>query len=172
MKRLFLIGGTMGVGKTVTSQELNRLLPRAVFLDGDWCWNADPFVVTDETKIMVLDNITYLLNNFLHCSAYENIIFCWVMHQQKIIDDLLERLDLPECRVHLFSLLCSPQALTERIRADVEAGRRTPDVLERSLARLPLYHTLNTVKVSTDGLTPCETAGLIIDSVRIAEDMQ
>ncbi len=65
MKRLLLIGGTMGVGKTAASQELKRLLPRAVFLDGDWCWDADPFVVTDETKAMVLDNIAYLFKQFL-----------------------------------------------------------------------------------------------------------
>ena len=38
---------------------------------------------------MVMDNITHLLNNFLHCSAYENVIFCWVMDRQAILDDLL-----------------------------------------------------------------------------------
>ena len=35
MKKLFLIGGTMGVGKTAVSQELKRILPHAAFLDGD-----------------------------------------------------------------------------------------------------------------------------------------
>ena len=69
MKRLYLIGGTMGVGKTTVCQNLKRLLPNAVFLDGDWCWDADPFQVTDETKAMVLDNICHLLNNFIRCTA-------------------------------------------------------------------------------------------------------
>ena len=82
MKTLFMIGGTMGVGKTTVCQQLKRDLQNSVFLDGDWCWDASPFQVTDETKSMVTDNICYLLNNFLHCSAYENVIFCWVMHQQ------------------------------------------------------------------------------------------
>ena len=54
-KHLFLIGGTMGIGKTTVSQLLKRRLEHAVFLDGDWCWDADPFIVTDETKEMVLD---------------------------------------------------------------------------------------------------------------------
>ena len=57
MKNLYLIGGTMGVGKTTACRILKGLLPRAVFLDGDWCWDADPFVVTEETKGMVTDNI-------------------------------------------------------------------------------------------------------------------
>ena len=73
MKTLYLIGGTMGVGKTTVSQQLKKDLANSVFLDGDWCWDADPFQVTDETKDMVMDNICYLLNNFLHCSAYYDL---------------------------------------------------------------------------------------------------
>ena len=93
MKHLYLIGGTMGVGKTSTSQILKRKLNHTVFLDGDWCWDMSPFQVTLETKKMVLENIIFLLNNFIHCSAYEHIIFCWVMHEQEIIDQILSKLD-------------------------------------------------------------------------------
>ena len=93
MKTLYIIGGTMGVGKTTVCQQLKQVLPNSVFLDGDWCWDAHPFQVTEETKAMVTDNICHLLNNFLHCSAYENVIFCWVMHQQAIIDSIVEKLD-------------------------------------------------------------------------------
>lgn len=64
-KMLYLIGGTMGVGKTTVGQILKRQLPDCVFLDGDWCWQADPFKVTEGTKRMVLDNICYLLGSFL-----------------------------------------------------------------------------------------------------------
>ncbi|MCI9578727.1 MAG: AAA family ATPase, partial [Oscillibacter sp.] len=49
MKRLYLIGGPMGVGKTAACRELQRRLNRSVFLDGDWCWDANPFRVTEET---------------------------------------------------------------------------------------------------------------------------
>ena len=43
MKRLFIIGGTMGVGKSTVCQELKTMLPNSVFLDGDWCWDSRPF---------------------------------------------------------------------------------------------------------------------------------
>lgn len=62
-KTLYLIGGPMGVGKTAVCRELNRMLPSSVMLDGDWCWCADPFQVTPETKRMALDNICHLLAN-------------------------------------------------------------------------------------------------------------
>ena len=39
MKRLYMIGGPMGVGKTAACRQLQQLLDRSVFLDGDWCWD-------------------------------------------------------------------------------------------------------------------------------------
>ena len=90
----------MGVGKTTICQQLKSELSNSVFLDGDWCWDASPFHVTEETKVMVVDNICHLLNNFLHCSAYDNVIFCWVMHQQAIIDSIIQELDLANCDVN------------------------------------------------------------------------
>lgn len=112
MKTLYLIGGAMGVGKSTVAQRLRDALPAAVMLDGDWCWSADPFIVTDETRTMVLDNICHVLGNFLRCSAYENVVFCWVMHEQAIIDAIRANLPLAEtgCRVVNISLTCSEAA--------------------------------------------------------------
>lgn len=122
IKSVFWAGGTMGVGKTTACQLLKRRLDRAVFLDGDWCWDADPFQVTSETKQMAEDNICYLLNRFIHCSAYDNVIFCWVLHEQSIIDRLLSRLDLTGCRVTVLSLVCTPDALARRLTGGDSSG--------------------------------------------------
>ena len=161
MKTLYLIGGTMGVGKTTTCQQLKKLLPKAVFLDGDWCWDADPFVVTPETREMVQRNIAYLLNSFLHCSEYENVIFCWVMHLQSIPDTILSMLDTEGVAVRQISLVCSPEALTERLRKDIDAGLRQSDVLERSLARIPLYAALKGEKLDVSAVSAEEAARTI-----------
>lgn len=161
MKQLYLIGGTMGVGKTAACQQLKQLFNKSVFLDGDWVWDLHPFVVTQETKAMAMDNITHLLTSFLRCSEIENIVFCWVMHEQAIIDDLLSRLPLEGCRVIPVSLVCSPQALTARLQKDVDTGVRTPDVIARSLARLPLYDRLNTIRIDTTDISAQETARAI-----------
>ena len=151
----------MGIGKTTVCQYLKKELYNSVFLDGDWCWDASPFQVTDETKGMVLDNITHVLNNFIRCSAYENIIFCWVMHEQSIIDAILEKLDLSDCRVRSISLIAGEKAVRERIASDIAKGIRTPDAMERSLARLPLYQKLNTIKIDTTGKSVQEICGEI-----------
>ena len=143
----------MGVGKTTVAQCLKIKLPDSVFLDGDWCWDASPFQVTDETRAMVMNNICYLLNSFVHCSAYDNIIFCWVMHEQDIIDRILEKIDTADCDVKVISLTASKETLTERLTADIKNGVRKPDVLDRSLARIPLYQSLKSIKIDTDGKT-------------------
>ncbi len=153
MKHLYLIGGTMGVGKTTVCQALNKELHNSVFLDGDWCWNADPFQVNEETKQLVLDNIIHILNNFIHCSCYENIIFCWVMHEQSIIDTILDALDTQNIKVIKISLLTDENSLRNRLTQDIQSGIRTVDVVERSLSRLPLYQKLDTIKIDSSNKT-------------------
>lgn len=148
----------MGVGKTTACHLLKKQLAQCVFLDGDWCWDADPFVVTRETREMVVDNIAYLLRNFLTCSAYENVLLCWVLHEDAITRDILQRLNGLSFRVHRFSLVCSEQVLRQRLSADIRAGLRDEDVIRRSLERLPLYRTLPTVLLDTSDWTPLETA--------------
>lgn len=162
MKHLYLIGGTMGVGKTTTCQIMKRKLNNSVFLDGDWCWDMDPFVVNDETKEMVMENICFLLNNFIQCSVYENIIFCWVMHEQSIIDEILSKLNTENCNIHLISLVCNRKALKDRLELDVDNGLRTIDVVSRSLEKVPLYKNLSTEKVDVSRISPTEAANYII----------
>mgnify|MGYP001131971889 FL=1 len=148
-----MIGGTMGVGKTTVCQQLKRDLQNSVFLDGDWCWDASPFQVTNETKAIVIDNICYLLNNFLKYSVYENIIFCWVMHGQSIINFIIEKLNIKNCTVNCISLVANEKSLRDRLSNDVERGIRTADIIERSVARIPLYQVLNTIKIDINKKT-------------------
>lgn len=162
MKKVYLIGGTMGIGKTTISQCLKRKLNNSVFLDGDWCWDAHPFVVNEETKKMVIENICFMLNQFIHCNAYENIIFCWVMHEQSIIDTIISRLDKTECCIITISLVCNEEELKKRLMKDVNEGIRNYAILEKSIKRIPLYDQLDTVKINVDKKNPQEIVEEII----------
>ncbi len=161
MKRLYLVGGPMGVGKTAACQQLKRLLPESAYLDGDWCWDMHPFLVTEETRAMVMDNIAHTLANFLRCSTIQNVILSWVMHEQAILDDLLARLPLDGCEVVSVSLVASPDVLRARLRADIDAGLRSEDVIPRSLARLPMYAQVKSIKLDTSCMTARQVAEAI-----------
>lgn len=162
MKKLYLIGGTMGVGKTTVCRQLKDALPDSVFLDGDWCWDAHPFRVTEETKAMVIDNICHLLNNFIRCSAYEHIIFGWVMHEQSIIDTILDRLETANCEVKCISLTADNANLRKRLTADIKRGTRGLEVIDESVARIPLYQSLNTIKIDTSN----KTVSAIVEEIK------
>lgn len=162
MKRLYFIGGPMGVGKTTIGLALKNRLPHSVYLDGDWCWNPDVAHITDETKKMVIDNICHMLNNYLLCSIYEHVIFCWVLHQQTIIDEIINRISAHACDLINISLIADEITLKNRLLKDIENGFRTEDVIKRSLNRIPMYYHLNTIKVDTCNKTINEIVDEII----------
>ena len=166
-KRLIVVNGTMGAGKTATSLALKSLLPGAAFLDGDWCWTFYPDAVNPETQGIVVNNITHMLRSYLLCqSAWPDVIFCWVMHQQPILDSVLAPLaDIP-CERHLFTVTCTPETLAARFRADAARGLRDEAGAAASAARLPLYDAINTVKIATDNITPVEAAQKMLAIMR------
>jgi glutamine phosphoribosylpyrophosphate amidotransferase len=70
-------------------------------LDGDWCWEqGNHWDFCDRNKEMVMDNICYLLGNFLSNPRFETVIFSWVMqlpeiHAELLARDVAARLNLP-----------------------------------------------------------------------------
>ena len=158
MKRLFMLCGPMGVGKTTIGRALRDFLPDCAFLDGDWCWDMHPFRVTAETKEMGLDNIVHVLNGFLRCSALQNVVFCWVLHEQSTIDQILSRLELNEWKIISVSLMCTENELVSRLQRDIDAGIRSSDVIARSLERLQHYSGIDSVKVDVTYMCPEEAA--------------
>jgi broad-specificity NMP kinase len=151
-KQLIIIHGTMGIGKSTVCERLNKVLPKSVWLDGDWCWMMDPWLFSDENKAMVIDNITHILNNFLANSEFEYIIFSWVIHYETIFNDILKPLSACDFGLHKLTLMCEPEALRERMK---KAGREAQQI-EASLNRLSLYETMDTIKIDTSYLSPSQ----------------
>lgn len=158
MKKLIIIKGTMGSGKTAVSLSLQKALTPSVFLDGDWCWSMNPFVVNDNTKIMVVDNITFLLNNFIKCEQYKYIIFCWVMHEKAISDSIIDKLNLLNVELSIISLRINKDELTKRITKDIKDNKRDKESLNRSLDRLKAFdysesHVIDVDNKSVEDIT-------------------
>ncbi len=148
-KKLIIINGVMGVGKTTISKALYKKLDNSFWLDGDNCWMMNPFEVTDENKFMVLDNISYILNNFIKNSKSKYIIFNWVIHTEDIMKDILNKIDSSSVDVYKITLMCSKENLINRINKDIKLGLRYEDNIKRSLDRLELYNKMDTIKIDT-----------------------
>ncbi len=109
-----------------------------------------PFIVNDETKAMVVDNICHLLNSYLKCNVYKNIVFCWVIDEQNILDEITSKLKLSNVNVRVFTLMANKDSLVHRIDKDIKDGKRSTDVISRSIAKLQKYNTLNSTKINTN----------------------
>lgn len=165
MKKLIMINGTMGVGKSTVCNKLLDLLSPSVYLDGDWCWNMNPFVVSEENKEMVINNISYLLKYYLNNSGYEYIIFCWVMHEEYIIKQILDKLKEFDFKLYKISLICTQEALEKRLNNDVVNGIRKIHVISRSVERISSYEKMDTVKIDVSNNTAEDTAKRIYSMV-------
>jgi hypothetical protein len=166
MKKLVLVGGTMGAGKSALCEALLPMLAPAAYLDGDWCWRMSPFSVTEENKRMVLSNIGHLLRAYLHNSNFETVLFCWVMQEEGIWDAVLREVESCEFELHKVCLTLNETALRERILKDVAAGKRHIEVLERSVRRLPLYDAVSAAKLNVSYMDPAEAARTIAREVQ------
>ena len=83
------------------------------------------------------------------------------MHEQSIIDSILNELDTENCMVKIISLTVDEMNLQNRLRADVAREVRTADVIDRSVARISMYQVLDTIKIETSNKTVRE----IVDKI-------
>jgi deoxyadenosine/deoxycytidine kinase len=52
MKKVVIINGPIGVGKTTVGKLLCNKLNKSAFIEGDWCFDLHPFIANKETKDM------------------------------------------------------------------------------------------------------------------------
>lgn len=164
-KKLIIINGTMGVGKTTVCKELYARLENLIWLDGDWCWMMHPWKITDENKKMVMENIRFLLRSYLSNSSFEYIVFSWVIHRQEILDQLLAGLAGLEFELFKITLTCSELKLIHRLKED----KRSEGQISESVGRLHHYDQMDTMKIDTTCTTVAETADRIVKSVSLTD---
>ncbi|MBO7332963.1 MAG: AAA family ATPase [Alphaproteobacteria bacterium] len=158
MKKLIIINGPMGIGKTAVCQELKHLITPCFYLDGDWAWMMEPFTVTEENKEMVIQNIRFLLQNYIENDFAQNVLFSWVIPQEEIFDLITDELTTDDFKVVKITLIASENSLIRRIEQDITLGRRKKECLEKSIAYLDNYKSMKTHKIMTDNKTPLQIA--------------
>lgn len=142
MKRLIIISGGMGVGKSSVSLALVNSIVNSVFLDGDYCCQqGDEWIFDDETKKLALDSIVYVLKNHFKNRAFENIVFCWPLHKVEdfiFIKESIVKL-YTDVEVNEFSLVAKDNILYERISARCKMRAKSNNSLVDDKNILQLY---------------------------------
>lgn len=160
-KKFIIVNGPPGVGKTTTCRILQQNLNRSVWLDGDWCWMANPWIVTAETKEMAEKNITCILNSFLGCSEYKYVLFSWILRTDKLLNHVLSQLMLSHDKVYKFTLTCDETTYRKRL---ITNGT-DPDKMDKCLKAMQLCQLTDSIKVNTTDISADKAAKMIINNL-------
>ena len=160
--RLIFINGAPGTGKSAVSRAVQKMLPDCALLDGDDVWNLRPFRVTEKSKELAFANMSAVLKNYLASGLARNVVFCWVMHERRIAEELLRRIGHTG-GLSLFTLTCEEEELKRRILEGERSGARRKGGLALALERARQVRENFPQAADTAGKTPQTCAREIAD---------
>ena len=166
MKKVIFIGGPYGVGKTTVSHFLVNSCDKTVMLDGEWCWyQGNDWNFEPNIKEMAIDNICYVLCNFLKNPYFDNIVFSWVLHKPSDHQTIIDALNRTNVDYELYdiSLVCSEEVLLKRLENrmlekanEFDAYYKKEDLLvtfNGSVKKLRQIEKLKTYKIDVSNLS-------------------
>lgn len=169
MKKLILIIGANGVGKTTTAEILLQKMSKCAYVDADWCRAINPFPFTDATKIAVSNNIYSLFKNYLLCEDIEFVIFPYGFHgeRKQIFDQVVGRLrkDGVVFEVCPIILKCS---MEENIRRTVKDGRERARIERGMKNTFAFYDRYTYPDIDTTYLRPDQVAEKILEILNLS----
>lgn len=169
MKKLILIIGPNGVGKTTTSEILLQKLSGCAYVDADWCRAINPFPFTDATKYAVSQNIYSLFKNYLLCDDIEYVIFPYGFHgeRKQIFEQVISSLRKDAISFELCPIIlkCSRD---ENIRRAVKDGRDR-ERIERGIENtFNFYNEYSYPDIDSTFLSPEQVAEKIIEILNLS----
>ncbi len=165
-KKLIYISGTTGVGKTTTAKKLVNELNSSVMLDGDWCFEqGSDWHFDKETMERTIDSICYVLNNHLHNPNFDNIIFSWILHQDNVINQIINYLEENGNQFEFYNitLTCNPKVIysrlvnrikktSEEISYDNYCKDCIEEIFNEAIKKIPDFSSLDTYKIDVSDM--------------------
>ncbi len=113
---IIIINGSVGVGKTSISWDLQKKFNKSIMLDGDYIGAVYPFEIYDNKRIEYLYETFSHLIKFHYSNGYSNFIINYVFESEKSLISLTERLKKIIPEIYCFWLTCSNEVQEKRIK--------------------------------------------------------
>lgn len=161
-KRLILILGPNGVGKSTVCAELLSHIPHSAYIDTDMLKMANPAEFTDQMITLHKKNILSLMHNYFHCGFVDTILLPYGIHGHRkamlreMIADLQDHYDL---HIDTVILTCSEEENVRRMKSQGRDDARIARALQYSRY---LYQDTVYPLVDVTNLTVKQTAMEII----------
>lgn len=167
MKKLIVILGPNGVGKSTTAKAFWNRYTRCAYVDSDWCRAINPFSVTLSTKVTVTENIYCMLKNYLRCEDIDKIVFPYGWHgeRKEIFDTVICKLKEDGIEFEMFPVVlkCSMQENIRRCECDGREAER----IERGIKNtFHFYDDFQYPCIITTELSPEEVVEQIAEIIK------
>ena len=161
MKKLLMVAGPAGVGKTTVCQRIFKEINGCAWLDGDWCWMVNPYPgKTDEQKTYSLESFGRILDGYFNDINTRIVLFSWMIQWDYMFDLVTSMIAYKDFELIKIVLVCEANVFTERLIN----GNRSEDKIY-NLDDMEKYRSLNAHIIDTTSLSVCDTANIIISLI-------
>ena len=161
MKKLIFVCGASGIGKSTICKALYPKIQQTAFVDSDHCRMINPFEFSDELKMVIENNMTTLLINYLKCSVISNIIFLYGFHgpRKQIFDNIMSNISQTGILYKFIPIIleCEIEENIRRARKDGRNEQRIKYGIEASRAIYNQYdyRRLDITHLNVDEAAEC-----------------
>lgn len=163
MKKLVIITGPPGVGKTTICRNLFKSINKSAWLDADWCWMINPWIPKNqEQKKYVEDTFSRILRGYLENENIDIVLFTWVIHENSMFDLITEPLNDLEMELVKIALVSDRESHVNRLKKD---GRREEQILSKHC--MSKYKKLKAVVIDTSNLTVNKICKKVVEVIGV-----
>jgi|GEM_PF-2510947 len=116
MKKVFIIFGAPGIGKTTISKILYKQIDNTQYIDIDELWRIQPFIVNDINKNYVETNIKTMYRSFLNHPSLNHLILSWVVPTKGLKDMMTSW--FMDAEVYFYRLVAQKEVYLKRLEDD------------------------------------------------------
>ena len=159
MKKLILVCGANGIGKSTACRNLIEILPSSAYIDSDYCRYMNPFSFQEEEVAAVVSNISNMMKNYFGLRTIENVIFQYGFHgvRKQIFRKILASLDESGIE-YAFCPIILECNLEENMRR-MQHDNRSPERINSAITKTRgIYDEMCYPRIDTTQLSPEETA--------------
>jgi len=168
-KKLIVIIGSNGVGKTTTASEFRNQCANSAYIDAEWCRCINPFYpLTDATHELVINNMFCLLKNHLLCRDINTIVFPYSFHggRKEDFELVIQLLQEEKIKFELqyIILKCSYEENVRRARQDNRNEERVQRGMKNTFG---FYDNYDYPVIDTTELEPRQVVRQMIKVLRL-----
>ena len=137
---------------SLVGEQLLHLIENAIFIDGNWCCYTEDLIYDDIDMNIALDNMVYLINNYILAKKFQNIIIGWKFDKE-IIEKIISHLNCQDS--HIFNFI-----LTNTDLVTVDNFELMDKEYEKNYYQVA-QHLIKVGKIDTTGISAFKIAHVI-----------